>query len=220
MLRSEQTALSQVRFSEITSDLPDPLPPLVTLDKVKTWFGVTDSTLDQQLTVAIDIVSGVIRRYCGRTFSKANYTEVFQDVMEIKPERYLIEIPIISIADTNIASLLNRKTGRILMTGGPSLSIEYEGGYDPLPSDIVGVAMELIRQQMAAFGVTELGTNSPVVTPAERAVWVGTLKVEYAIGANSEAAKAAGAGAYADAALEPYSGVLDSYKSYRVVMAT
>lgn len=215
---SESTVRSQVRFSEKTDS--DPLAPLISVADIKTFFGVTDTSLDAKLAMAADIVSGVIRLYTGRTLSKGTYVEVFTDVFEPKVERYLIETPISTYAPANIGALLNKNTGRILLTGGPSMSIEYEGGYDPIPGELAGVYMELVRQQMSVFGVDTIGSAPPASAPPEKAVWVGTLKVEYAVAANSPLSRAAGAGAMTEDALAPYAWILDSYKSHRKLVST
>lgn len=218
---SENTVRSQVRFSEKRDE--DVPAPLFTLAEVKAYFGVVDTALDAPLTTALNIVSAVIRSYTGRTLSKGNYTEVFTDVSQPKTERYLVEIPIdIITAPEGVqgVQLMNRATGRIEMISGPEVVIEYIGGYDPLPAELVGVGMELIRQQMAAMGYDTIGTGPPATAPQERAVTVGTLKVEYAISATSAQAKASGAGAMTFDALGPYSWILNGYMSYRKMVAT
>jgi hypothetical protein len=148
------------------------------------------------------------------------YIEIFTDVFEPKVERYLIETPVVNYSPTNIGALLNANTGRIVLTGGPSHTIMYQGGYQTLPADLVGVVMELVRQQMAMFGVETLGTARPADAPKEKAVWVGSLKVEYAISATTVAAQATGLGALSDQALKPYLGVLGNYLSVRKLVAT
>lgn len=215
---SEATVRSQVRFSEKTDN--DPLVPLVTVDEVKTYYGITDTALDIPLGLAVDVVSAVVRSYVGRILTYGGYTEVFTDVFEPKIERYLIETPIDDYYPTNIGSLLNKNTGRIALTGGPRHEIGYDGGYDPIPADLRAVCMELTRQQMSLMGYTTIGNAGPADAPKEKAVWVGNLKVEYAISATTAAALATGMGALSDQALKPYAGILDKYLSYRRLVAT
>lgn len=215
---SESTVRSQVRYGEKTDN--DTSSPLLSLDDIKTFFNIQDDVLDTQLMLANDIVSSLIRAYTGRTLTYGRYTEVFTDVMEPKTERYLVETPVQDFYDTNVGGLLNKNTGRVVLVAGPRVEISYDGGYDPLPADLAAVCMELIRQQMAAWGVETLGTTRPANVPQEKAVWLGTLKVEYAVNATSTQAKASGAGGFSDAALAPYSIILDKYRSHRVLVAT
>lgn len=215
---SEATVRSQVRFSEKTDN--DPLAPLVSVDDVKTYFGITDTALDIPLGMAVDIVSAVIRGYTGRTLSYGAYSEIFTDVFEPKIERYLIETPVEIYDPANIGVLLNKNTGRISLTGGPTHTILYEGGYAALPADLMAVFMELVRQQMSFMGHETIGTARPADAPKEKAIWLGSLKVEYAISATTAGAQATGMGALSAQALAPYAPILDQYKSYRKMVAT
>lgn len=215
---SETTVRSQVRYSEKTDN--DTPVPLVDLATVKTYFGVTDTNLDGPLAIAIDVVSSVIRGYIGRMLTYGHYTEIFTDVFEPKTERYLIETPVENYRVTNIGSLMNKNTGRVVLTGGSLLTIEYDGGYQEIPADLKAVFMELVRQHMAFMGYEKIGTASPATAPPEKAVWVGTLKVEYAIAANSPMSRASGAGALSEDALAPYAAILDRYISHRKLVAT
>lgn len=215
---SESTARSQVRYSEKTDN--DTPQPLVSLDDIKEFFNIGDDALDTQLALAADVVSAVIRNYTGRMITYGGYTEIFTDVLEPKTERYLIETPIVDYYSSNTGSLLNKNTGRVVLVAGPRVEITYDGGYDPIPSDLKAVVMELIRQQMAMFGVETLGSAKSADSPKEKAVWVGNLKVEYAISATTVAAQATGLGALSDQALKPYAGILNNYLSYRKIAAT
>ena len=215
---SESTARSQVRFSEKTDN--DAPVPLVTVDEIKLFFNIQDTSLDAQLAIATEIVSAVIRGYTGRNLTYGGYTEVFTDVMEPKIERYLVETPVEDYYPTNTGSLLNRNTGRVALVAGPRVEIAYDGGYQTIPADLSAVCTELVRQQMAAWGVEELGSTRPANVPQEKAVWLGTLKVEYAVNATSAQAKASGAGGFSEAALAPYLPILERYRSHRSLVAT
>jgi hypothetical protein len=215
---SESTIRSQVRYSEKID--PDPLPPLISVADVKAFFGVIDNVLDAPLTAASAIVSSVVRSYTGRVLTKGTYTETFRDVFEPKAERYLIETPVHDLTVPSGAALLNARTGRVLLLAGPLSSLEYEGGYDPLPADLGAVCMELVRQQMAFMGYDQIGSAGQVNAPPEKAVWIGTLKVEYAVHASSQRAKSAGVGAISADGLAPYAVILDLYRSPRAMVAT
>lgn len=216
---SEATAKSQVRASQKTNAAP-PEDLLCPLSEIKIYLGVTDTALDMVLTLAASIVTDVIRDYTGRVITKGTYTEEYRDVFEPKVERYLIETPIDAIQDPTAATLLNSQTGRILLTGGPAHTVTYAGGYDPLPGGLRAVFMELVRQQMGFMGYEQVGTAPSANAPQEKAVWVGTLKVEYAVAATSAAAKAIGMGALSKDALAPYAMILDQYVARTKLVAT
>jgi hypothetical protein len=216
---SEAAARSQVRFSQ-KEDPSDIDPLLVPIADIKTFFGVTDTALDAPLTMAAAMVSAAIRTYVGRMLTKAEYTETFEYVAEPKIERYLIEVPIHTILDPALGVVMNSQTGRVVLMAGPVAVVVYEGGYETLPADLMGVFFELVRQQMAFMGYDKIGTSQAVVAPPEKAIWVGTLKVEYAVGANSSQAKATGGGGFSADAMAPYAWILDSYRSHRRLVAT
>jgi len=215
---SEATVHSQVRYSEKTDN--DPLSPLVTVDQIKAYFNVTDTSLDIPLGMSADIVSAVIRGYTGRTLTYGSYTEVFTDVMEPKIERYLIEVPIEDFYPANLGGLMNKNTGRAFLVAGPRAEVSYDGGYQTLPADLMAVTMELVRQQMGFMGYETIGTARPADAPKEKAVWVGSLKVEYAINATTVAAQAGGMGALSPQALAPYADILNSYMTRARLVAT
>lgn len=216
---SESSAKSQVRASQKTNAAP-PADMLCPLAEIKIYLGVTDTALDMVLTLAGSIVTDVIRDYTGRVITKGTYTEEFREVREDKSERYLIETPIGALQDSTVGTLMNNQTGRIVLTGGPVHTVTYEGGYDPLPGGLRAVFMELVRQQMGLMGYEQVGTAPSANAPQEKAVWVGTLKVEYAIAATSAAAKAIGMGALSKDALAPYAPILDQYIARTKLAAT
>lgn len=222
---SDVTARSQVRFGNL-EPVVDPPVTLVDLDTIKQFFGIKDTAIDDQLMSAAAIVTAVIRTNTGRYLNKGSYVETFTDVNDQKPERYLVETPVINIlppqnvAVPEVATLMQGRTGRVLLTAGPVVDVIYEGGYDPLPYDLLGVFYELVRQQMGIWGFETLGVFKPYAAPAEKSVTVGSLKVEYAVSANSLAARANSGSPLSEEALMPYEAILSSYRSYRRLVAT
>lgn len=216
---SEETARSQVRFSEKID--PDDLPPeLVSVDDIKTYFGITDTTLDIPLLASSAIVTAVLRSYTQRALSLGTYIETYTDVHERKPERYLIETPVQDLGPGSDGTLMNKKTGRIWMVAGQKRVVTYAGGYNPIPMDLMAVYMELIRQQMALMGHDQIGTAPPVSALTERSVTVGALRVDYAAGANSQAVTSSGRGAITKEALAPYADILLQYCARTSLVAT
>jgi hypothetical protein len=180
------------------------------------------------------MVTGVIRTYTGRHLSFADYAETYTDVVDEKLERYLIEVPVERLLPPvvrrirgrnvvevmNNVQLMNRNTGRIVMMAGPSVTVTYKGGYSALPQDLAGVFLELVRQQMSFWGHDNLGTMQGSGVPMEKAVTIGSLRVEYAVAATTSMAKASSGGALSVDGLAPYSMILDNYRSYRRLIAT
>jgi len=216
------------RFSEF--EHTEPLPPLFDYDTVKEWFGLTEVTPDVKVLAAMGAVSKAIRDYTGCVLTKGEFTETFDDVVfeyEKDGVRYLRETPIDMLEpptmDNGLGAqsleVLNAKTGKVRLHGSPQVIVNYTAGYDPIPEDLLIVYMELIRLQMAQLGESSFG-NSTTVAPQEKAVWVGTLKVEYAVSPTSQATQSATAGGISQAALAPWAGVLDNYRSRVKLVAT
>lgn len=211
--------MSDTRRSEFVT--PVPLPPLFDFAAVKDWFALPDSQPDTKLRVSMGAVSKAIRDYTGRVLTKGEFTETFVDVISEKSLRYLRETPVVvtkparsrtGVLSTDVP-LLNSQTGLVRLPAGPVVQVTYTAGYDPVPEDLQIVFMELLRMQMAMLGATSFGSSSMNSGPQEKAVWVGTLKVEYAVSATTEQAKASGAGGITAAALAPWSEVLDYYRT-------
>jgi hypothetical protein len=217
--------VSDTRFPQL--DGPESLPPLFDYAAVKAWFGLTEDTPNVRVTVAMNAVSTAIRNYTGRTITKGAFTETFEDVREDTTCRYLLETPLDLTVPPKVDAgmgeqdleVFNAKTGRVKIFAGPRVRVSYSAGYDPVPDDLQIVFMELLRLQMAQLGESTFGTAT-TVTPQEKAVWVGTLKVEYAVSATTEQSKAAAAGGITADALAPWASVLDMYRSRTSLVAT
>lgn len=217
--------MSDTRFSQF--DYTEPLPPLFDYATVKAWFGLTADTPTVKVTAAMGAISAAIRSYTGRILTKGSFTETFEDVREETVCRYLREIPmdLTTAPKVNVGlgqqdlEVFNAKSGRVKLLAGPRVVVSYDAGYNPLPDDLQIVFMELLRLQMAQLGESPFGTST-AVTPQEKAVWVGTLKVEYAVSATSDQTQATIAGGITSAALAPWSSVLDQYRSRGMLAAT
>ena len=213
------------RYSEF--NYTEPLPPLFDYAAVKDWFGLAEATPTKKVATAMGAVSKAIRDYTGCIITKGEFTEIFQDVCDMAAYRYLRETPVFQVPAPTMETGLgpqglevkNWRTGRVYLHSGPSVTVVYTAGYDPVPPDLEIVYMELIRMQMAQLGEPTFGTSTTVV-PQEKAVWVGTLKVEYAVSATSDATKSSTAGGISEAALAPWALVLDEYRSRVKLVAT
>lgn len=217
--------MSDTRFSEFIP--PDPLPPLFDYAAVKEWYGLTPTTPEVKVQVSMDAISKAIRDYTGRVLTHGTFQETFENVAEHTICRYLRETPIDMTTPPKLdagmgeveLTVFNARSGRVQLLAGPKVKVTYDAGYSVMPGDLHIVFMELLRLQMAQLGVEQFG-NSTTISPQEKAVWVGTLKVEYAVSATTEQSKAASAGGITAAALAPWSNVLDQYRSYGTLVAT
>lgn len=217
--------MSDTRFSEFIP--PDPLPPLFDYAAVKEWYALTPATPELRVQTSMDAISKAIRDYTGRVLTKGSFEETFEDVRGDTVCRYLRETPIDMTTPPKLDAgmgpvdlvVFNARSGRVQLLAGPRVKVTYDAGYAVMPSDLCIVFMELLRLQMAQLGEDQFG-NSTTISPQEKAVWVGTLKVEYAVSATTEQSKAASAGGITAAALAPWANVLDEYRSRVKLVAT
>lgn len=202
-------------FSDLSRSTPD--EPLVSLDKVKEWFGVTESYLDVQLSLASEAVSAVIRSYTGRYLTQAEFTETWLDSVPGEPLVQLREYPLENVLEG--ATIYRKSSGQVIREGS---SVRYTAGYANLPADLSVIVFELIRQQMYLFGHEKFGTAaSAPKTP--RSVAIGNLKVDFGAPATSNTAAvnlAKGAGSLTQDALAPYEQTLNGYRSNFAMVTT
>jgi hypothetical protein len=217
----EPGRITSSRFSDF-SVVTDPIPGLVTEQETKDWFGITyplESPMDIQLIGSIEAVSQLIRDYTGRYLSYMEFREVWRDIEDRNGDRFLRETPLDEITSINDTIILNKATSRVLIPAGPETEVLYSAGYETLPASLRMVVMELIKQQMIALGYEDFGGNASGVPP-EKAVTIGTLRVEYAVPGNLQTIRTSGAGGLSVDALSPYKGVLDPLRSRFVLVGT
>lgn len=197
--------------------------------------------LDAQIAFASEAVTRMIRNYVGRMLTRDTYTEDFghpavpmrsSEGREPGVRFNLTEWPVATVDSVTMngtprdvpAGALHHGTGALWLPwpGQPSLihspaRIVYTGGYTPLPGDLAGVFLDLVRRQLVAMG----SDLPPGATAPVKAVTVGALKVEYAVTAQAAAPGAPGGLSPLTAdAITAYSGTLDHYRSVRTLAAT
>jgi len=219
-----------------------PLPPLMPLDTVKGLLGVPldNVTLDSQITFAMNVVSALIRGYTGRSLTKGNYTDQFHPPQTWAGPRgeaeggraflSLTEYPVQSIGEVKVNGVVqtaltyraHRAIGVMWPNGIPipaELEITYLGGFDPIPFDLQGVFLALVRKQLTGMGVDLSTAGAPVPSVAPiKSVTVGALKVDYNVAQADNSSS--GGGAVTSEALEEYADVLDGYLHSRRLAAT
>lgn len=196
--------------------LTSPVPPLVSYDEVKNWFGLTDAIPLPQVAGVMSAISQLIRNYTGRILTHGEYVETFQLVSDEKAARFTREFPIDRA--TIGVEVLSYEQGSIRVPPGMFSDVTYLAGYEMIPADLTFVFMELLRMQMGIMEIPGFGVTT--TAPVEKAVSVGSLKVEYAVSANTSFAKLATAGGLSAEALVPWHGTLDAYRSFRTLVSS
>lgn len=221
-----------------SSPLVDPLPPLVSLARLKELLGVPPATVtfDAQITFAADVVSSLLRSYTGRILSRGSVLDVFLPSVRQHQENgrvqlSLIETPLVSVTSlkrngvsVGVANLQMHKRMALVFPTGVAvcdkIEVEYVGGYDPIPADLLSVMLDLARRQLAAMGV-DLSSVTAVPSGASiKAVSVGALKVEYAASVVGTEVANATLSPLSDLVLKQYSSTLDLYRHPRMLAAT
>lgn len=227
-------------------NLNAPLMPIETLAPLLGLALPLNPPLDSQINFAAQAVSRLIRTYCGRFLTFGPYTEDFGHPSHLHRCREggrwgfkvnLTEWPVAEITALTlngnpytVPATLHHDLGRLWLPweGQPAywpmpLRVEYQGGWNPLPADLAGVFLDLVRRQLAAMGVdlAASGSTTSTATAPIKAVTVGALKVEYAVNSQQASAGAIGGNSpLGAAALEAYGSTLQPYMSVRRVAAT
>lgn len=171
---------------------------LVPTTEVKTYLGITDSSLDTFLDTQGEILSDAFELYCSRKFLTASYTqEVFLDELndEYFRELNLYHYPIQSITSV-VASFLDdpitdyrliSNTGVLRKSNGwfsgsygsseeDKITIQYVAGFDELPNPLKQSYFNLMNQayQKRSSGIgIDFGSN------VQRLSIPGTISVDF-----------------------------------------
>jgi hypothetical protein len=151
---------------------------LLTLDQVKIALGITDTTQDAELNRMIDRTSSSINNYCDRIFVRQTYRDHFRNICNwlapgepIRTRQYPIPtdpagLPLVVITENGMAvdsasievdidaGWLYRLngSGAVGSWSGLSIVVDYDAGYDTIPGDLQGAALDWIRIGQGAGG--------------------------------------------------------------------
>lgn len=131
---------------------------LVTLDDLKADLGIIVDTDDDFLTRAIGKASSAAAQYCGRVFPAETVEEVFDlcgktsDTL-LASRTPIVEITSITQGDTVLTAgddyRYDAKSGIIYRVGGrwsgDDIAVTYAGGFDPIPLDLQGAAIDMVK---------------------------------------------------------------------------
>jgi len=154
---------------------------LTSLEKVKEFIGITDTSQDTFLGTLLDGVSDAIETDCRRAIALGTYSEKFDIEYDYTEDFLVTNSPIQSVvALTDNGTLLAETTdyywesyGYIhrypedyyFTTGLRKVEITYVAGYDPIPDDVQLVVQKLVAQiyntrDTGAFAQERIGDYS------------------------------------------------------------
>jgi hypothetical protein len=197
---------------------------LVSLDDVKTYLGINDSTYDDFLTQQIGVVSEAIEGYCGRKFEQSSYTQTFyRDDYELnKNEILLYHYPVISVTsvkdgDETITDYrLHYPTGHLYRKNGlfysETVEVEYSAGYATVPSTVLHVVYSVVEQN---YNKKKSGVALSFGSDVQSISIPGTISVTFDYTLDSNQRK----NAYG-VILGSYANILDQFRSERTVIGS
>jgi len=152
---------------------------LVTLDQAKAALGipVEDTSKDAALSAHIDSVSAAINNYCNRIFAVQEYTDQIRNLCGYWGEPLVTRqfpvvvedgVPLVTVSEDGGLPLdagyleLHPETGSLyrLDSAGAApgawtaalILVEYTAGFDPIPDDVQGAALEWLGTRWYAVG--------------------------------------------------------------------
>jgi Phage gp6-like head-tail connector protein len=153
---------------------------LVTLDQAKAALGIdpADTSQDALIQQEIDAVSGAINNYCDRIFVRQTYRDqirracdwlgtgrpletrqwpipldntgapvltVTEDGAILDPALWEIEVETGSVYRLDTSAMIYSWIGQVIL-------LDYDAGYDVVPADVEGAALEYLTSRWAARG--------------------------------------------------------------------
>jgi hypothetical protein len=211
---------------------------LVTLNEIKTYLNITDTSQDDWLLQQEALLSETVESYCGRKFLQDEYIQHFYKD-EICGSRgsltlELFHYPAINVSeilegseddillgDTDITALVrvHKPTGGLknldgFFVFGDIIRVTYEAGYaqDKIPQPIKSVILSLIQER---YSKKQSGVNLSFGSDVQRISIPGTISIDFDYSLNSnERSSAFGT------ILGNHINVLDSYRSERVIIGS
>jgi hypothetical protein len=189
---------------------------LVTLDEAKTELGIdlADTTQDAAVQQVIDRVSQGISNYCDRVFPRQSYTDQYRAVCSwLAPGQPLRTrqapiglgtggLPVLTVAEDG-ATIdpafweVDIDTGELYRLDdagsnvpaswtGNLIVINYDGGFDTIPADVEGAALEWITGRWTAKG-RDPTIRSETIPDVIARVYSDTSGTAYTAGASMPA---------------------------------
>jgi len=170
---------TNVRYSITRVITPADSQALVSLDDAKVVLGIdaADTSKDAALTQQIDAVSAAVNNYCNRIFAVQVYQDQFRTVYNwlypgepLRTRQFPIVVddtgvPLVAVSEDGTAvdvsfwdvypeeGTLYRLDGDTVTSWtGTTLLVDYTAGYDPIPADVQGAALEWLTARWFAVG--------------------------------------------------------------------
>ncbi len=149
---------------------------LTTLDNVKAWLGLDQTTDDVLLTRLISAASGFIQKWCCRSFASQDYTEV-RDGTGTRRLAFA-NYPVTAVTGLVIdgrpipasagfgqpgyvfADIMLTLHGFVFERGLSNVAIAYTAGYASIPLDLEQAAIELISLRYREIGRIGIASKS------------------------------------------------------------
>ena len=208
---------------------------LVSLEDMKDYLGITDTSQDAYLTSELTLFSETVENYCNRKFEVATYTEkIFHRDFYNESEYYLYHFPIITLTsatekakdedDVILNPLMNNRTGKMKIlddneyftslfknTGANGyMEIVYDAGYATVPLEVQEAIKELIQ---ARFNKKESGVDFNFGSNVQRVSIPGVMGIDfdYTLTTNERTNKYG-------MILGDYQNIFDNYRSERTLV--
>lgn len=179
-----------------------------TIEEIKSWLGITGTEDDDWLTHKRNVTISLIDRYCNRLFVQATYIETHNlwnckspAVYEIFLKAQPVE-SVVTVTGAPTWKLTDYGTICLAVSCGTTESnndavIEYIGGFDPMPPEIIDVFYNMMNASYASKGYVQTGQ-------IKKETIMGVVSTEYAVGTDNTAANNPTLPEY-------YASILDSY---------
>jgi hypothetical protein len=200
---------------------------LDTLANVKSRLGITDTAYDTFLTQQIQLISDVIESYCGRRFAKTSYIQTFysdENSPASKLELYHYPCDLITSIeeDGDVLSStyyrLHTPSATIKGVGGKTFFhaettvIEYDAGYDSIPTPILSVLDSLVAER---YNKKVAGVDLNFGSDVQRISIPGSIAIDFDYSLSSNERKSA-----YGSIIGSQANILDDWRSDRVVIGT
>lgn len=114
---------------------------MVTLDELKTFLKITDTSEDARLTQILDGVINATKRYCGREFTQDTYTErvdFYSGICAVRETPVTDVTEILTLEGTTLTLSTFSESGVIEIEEyyDGRAKVTYTGGYATAPDDL------------------------------------------------------------------------------------
>lgn len=199
---------------------------LVTLNEMKSYLGLTNTTYDAFLTQQGTLVSNIVEAYCRRTFSLGSYVQTFYNdenlpAKTITPFHFpLTEVDtIVEDSVTLSASLyrLHKPTGIITQPYGYFFQaretvVTYTAGYANIPDAIKSVVLSVVQER---YNKKTSGIELNFGSDVQRISIPGAISIDFDYSlSNNERKSAFGS------ILGSQVNILDYFRSERAVLGS